>query len=439
MPDNNKRPVSVENFIAYDARLQQQLSAMGSGGGGTSGGGNVPTGGTTDQVLTKLSNADFDVGWRAPATGSGGEASSSVDLENLVVTNSLTVGTRKPDSSIGAFSFTAGESCEASGRFSQAMGIRSYATIDYSHAEGASTASGVRSHAEGASTAENMDAHSEGYNTQAIGKRSHAGGYSSKALADVSFAHGYEVEASGENSVAFGRKTIADQAIMFAIGRSNKEGSDGDFFVVGNGALTSSYRSNIFRISLIDGILGTSAFKSTGADYAEYFEWYDGNRYNDDRRGRFVTINGERIALASPGDYIFGVVSGSPSMVGDAHEDQWNGMYERDIFGAPIFEDVEVPDEYGKNGNLIRKAHVERGRKLNPNFNSDEPYIPRSQRKEWAVIGLLGKLVMVDDGNVLPNDYVTAGQNGIAVYSPDPTRFRVLSRLDESHIKVLIL
>ncbi len=61
-----------------------------------------------------------------------------------------------------------------------------------------------------------------------------------------------------------------------------------------------------------------------GADYAEYFEWEDGNPNNEDRVGHFITLNGDRIHIATPGDYILGIVPGQPCIIGNADED-WVG------------------------------------------------------------------------------------------------------------------
>ncbi|WP_301054956.1 peptidase G2 autoproteolytic cleavage domain-containing protein, partial [uncultured Helicobacter sp.] len=93
-------------------------------------------------------------------------------------------------------------------------------------------------------------------------------------------------------------------------------------------------------------VLGLT-YKSSGADYAENFEWKDGNIQHEDRCGRFVTLDEDKIRLAQPDDeFILGIISGDPSVVGDTYDDQWKGMNERDVFGRYIWEDVEVPDEY---------------------------------------------------------------------------------------------
>jgi len=122
-----------------------------------------------------------------------------------------------------------------------------------------------------------------------------------------------------------------------------------------------------------------------GADYAEYFEWSDGNPDEDDRRGISVVLDGEKIRPAVDGEDPIGVISGNPSVVGDAAWNKWSGKYLRDDFGTYIQEDYEVEDE---DGNTV----IQQRRKLNPAYDPDMGYISREERPEWDCVGLMGKL-----------------------------------------------
>ncbi|MDE4175809.1 peptidase G2 autoproteolytic cleavage domain-containing protein [Phaeobacter sp. PT47_59] len=86
-----------------------------------------------------------------------------------------------------------------------------------------------------------------------------------------------------------------------------------------------------------DGTWGT-----TGADYAEFFEWLDGNPAGEDRRGLSVVLVGNKIRPAQQGEDPFGVVSATPSVVGDTDNDQWRGKYLRDDFGSHVWEEYET-------------------------------------------------------------------------------------------------
>ena len=79
-----------------------------------------------------------------------------------------------------------------------------------------------------------------------------------------------------------------------------------------------------------------------GADYAEYFEWEDGNPDGEDRRGFAVSLVGNKIKKAEPGEQVIGVVSGNPSVVGDAAALKWSEKYLKDDFGTYLTEPCEV-------------------------------------------------------------------------------------------------
>ena len=88
---------------------------------------------------------------------------------------------------------------------------------------------------------------------------------------------------------------------------------------------------------------------------------------------------------------------------------------------------------------VIQEAHTEIRQKLNPHYDPTQEYIPRSKRPEWAVVGMMGKLVVIDDGSCEENGWCTAGKGGIATKSETQTKFRVMKRVDKNHVKVLVL
>ena len=209
----------------------------------------------------------------------------------------------------------------------------------------------------------------------------------------------------------------------------------GSLFIIGNGTGAAA-GSNAFRIATNGGVYGTKAYSSSGADYAEYFEWKDGNVNKEDRVGLFVTLDGEFIRLANiDDDYILGVVSSTPSMIGDSYfGDNWHGMYEKDIFGRVLTEVVHV-DEYTDDNGKIIPEHDEKRVILNQEWNPELKYINREDRQEWDAIGMLGKIIVVDDGTCQINGYCNVSNNGIATKSENG--YRVIQRLDDNHIKII--
>jgi len=159
----------------------------------------------------------------------------------------------------------------------------------------------------------------------------------------------------------------ANSAYHFFGGKSDN-GADNEFLLRGDG--------NAYA----DG-----SWNGGGADYAEYFEWSDGNPDEDDRRGISVVLDGAQIRPAVDGEDPIGVISGNPSVVGDAAWNKWSGKYLRDDYGTYIQEDYEVENE---DGNTV----IQQRRKLNPAYDPDQEYINREDRPEWDCVGLMGKL-----------------------------------------------
>lgn len=351
----------------------------------------------------------------------------------------------------GYGSHAEGSASEATGNYAHVEGRGTKASGQSSHAEGDYTsvddqiiytvASAMASHAEGIGTsASSSAAHAEGSLTIASGVSSHAEGYNTDASGYYAHAEGWKSRAKGECAHAAGCDTVAND-YQYVLGRCNKESTDatqssGDRFIIGSG--TSGAPRNIFRVHSSGTVYG-GQYNSSGADYAELFEWLDGNTVKEDRAGLFVTLDGERIRLAGPGDgYILGIVSAAPSVVGDVEDDQWHGMYLKDVFGRVIMEMRDIPTETAPDGTVLREARRELGPKLNPDYDPTEPYLPRSKRPEWDAVGMMGKLVAVDDGTCQPNGYCKVGEGGVATRSDTPTPYRVLGRLDDNHVRVLI-
>ena len=349
----------------------------------------------------------------------------------------------------GGYSHAEGDHATASGSYSHAEGSSTTASGNSSHAEGLSTtAIGLYSHAEGGHTqASDSYSHAEGSNTTASGGGSHAEGYGTTASGNDSHAEGHGTTASSLYSHAEGSNTTANVCNSHVQGFYNKAlagdpsayDATADAMVIGNGS--SDALSNCFRITFGGNVYGLSSYHSSGADYSEFFEWQDENPSAEDRVGHFVTLDGEKIRYANDGDYIVGITSGNPAVIGDHPSESWKERYLRDVFGRLQYEDVVIPEtqEKDKDGNVIRTIpeHTETHFKVNPDYDpaKEAEYANREKRPEWATVGMLGKLVVIDDGTCEVNGYCKP-KNGTATKSD--TGYRVLARLDETHIKVLI-
>ena len=399
-------------------------------------------------------------GYRTTASGisshaEGGNASSTgsalidvtIDSSDIPDLGAETINVEGPVA-YGIQSHAEGTQTLAYGYSSHAEGYSTIASENSSHAEGYNTiASGDGSHAEGNyTTASGNHSHAEGNYTTASGNYgSHAEGSYTTASGIGSHAEGNYTTASGIYSHAEGYYTTA-RSYQHAGGRYNSSttgptsasSTAGSIFVLGKGT-SSTARSNAFRITTTGAVYGNGAYNTSGADYAEYFEWKDKNMDNQDRVGLFVTLDGEHIRIAnSDDDYILGVVSATPSVIGDSYfGDNWHGMYETDIFGRPIIETVHVEEYIDEETGEIVPTHDEDRWVLNPDWNYEQEYKSREDRSEWSAIGMLGKLIVIDDGTCEVNRYCKVADNGIATKSDDKSGYRVMVRLDDTHIKIL--
>lgn len=215
--------------------------------------------------------------------------------------------------------------------------------------------------------------------------------------------------------VGYGNYVETDDCIV--CGQYGTTVGNVDYYFVIGGGTSSSSRSNIFTVDTSGNVNAAGTITPGGADYAEYFEWLDGNPDSEDRRGMLVALDGDKITLAN-GDDILGVISGCASVIGNACDLYWHGKYAKDIYGRIITTPGGEP-------------------LISPDYDQNCEYIPRTQRPEWSPVGLVGRLVITDDGSCKPGGYVSARRGkGTSCYAP--TNARVLRRIDETHVEVLI-
>ena len=129
----------------------------------------------------------------------------------------------------------------------------------------------------------------------------------------------------------------------------------------------------VFRVQGDGLVFADGAYSGAGADYADYFEWEDGNPNNEDRVGCSVVLTTDgKIQIAEKNQNPIGVISGRPSVAGNAAADSWSDKFLKDEFHRYILE----------NGKKV----------INPNYDPNVEYTPRPDRPEWDAVGLVGRL-----------------------------------------------
>lgn len=365
------------------------------------------------------------------ATGKGAVAMGAVTVYGtsggIIAsgTGSVAMGCDTKSSGIGSIAM--GNNTKASGNGSVAMG-------------NGAKASGYNSIAIGVS------------DTIASGRYSHAEGEDITASGDFSHAEGRLIVADGIFSYARGSGTIANNFAQTSIGQYNSEDSNPSktsyysqkpAFVIGNGTNDFS-RGDAFKVLFNGNTFADGAYSGSGADYAEMFEWNDGNINNEDRVGLFVSLDCDKIKIAKSTDSnIIGIISGNPSIIGD-NPMRWNNKYLTDEWGRTIIEDVEVKyfedEEYIDENNIksirkVEKIRIDRIPKLNPDYNNELDYLLRTERKEWDAVGLLGKLLVRQDGTLKVGGYCKSNDNGIATEAE--SGYYVMKVISESQALII--
>jgi hypothetical protein len=228
-----------------------------------------------------------------------------------------------------------------------------------------------------------------------------------------------------------------------AVGRYNLPGDISGserLFMVGYG--DSFVPGNLFSVTIDGNAHASGSVSGGGADFAEFFESTDGERIPVGTPVVF-TENSRTIEPAKDGQVPFGVISATGAFIGNASDEEWIGKYERDEHGAIIWENyeetieeidyeekevtvtrretdytttppsvkiikekqiVQTPrtvkaklyDEEGKELGeeeipLYKKVtRMNRRKRLSKTFNPKLIYIPRIERKEWNIVGLVG-------------------------------------------------
>jgi hypothetical protein len=123
-----------------------------------------------------------------------------------------------------------------------------------------------------------------------------------------------------------------------------------------------------------DGIgYSDGGWTTPAGDYAEYFESLDGTAL---LIGSTVVLENGKVRLANSEDInIIGVIrpKNVALFLGNNEAEKWNQKYLKDDYGA-----------------YIRNENDERV--LNPDYDESKAYIPREERQEWNIVGLVGQV-----------------------------------------------
>ncbi|GAB6430181.1 peptidase G2 autoproteolytic cleavage domain-containing protein [Bacillus luti] len=307
-------------------------------------------------------------------------------------------------------------------RYAHAEGLHSHAEGTASHAEGLLThTTGPFSHAEGSQTkATGHSSHSEGSETTAGGSYSHAEGKHTIALGEAAHAEGTATIANGFSSHAEGMHTSTAQfAGSHIMGRFGTAEESYSWFIA-NGTNDTDHNIGAKWLAhngemYIEG----ASYNASGTDFAQMFETEDNKQIDV---GYFVTFsNEEKIRIATSNDsFLLGVSSATPAIIGNSGALNWKNRYETDNFGRRKYTKTSTQD--------IQPL-------LNTNWDPACKYIARKDRAEWIPVGLIGQMLVRDDGTCETHGYCRPNDDGIATKAE--SGFFVIKRTGDNQILIL--
>lgn len=248
---------------------------------------------------------------------------------------------------------------------------------------------------------------------------------------------GQRCEATGLTCHVEGYSNIAQGTYQHVQGKYNMQDNAGTYAdIVGNGT-SDTRRANALTLDWNGNLAIAGTMSSAGADYAEFFEWKDGNPEAEDRVGYIVSLDGDKLTFANEGDYILGVVSGTATVLGDNPEWNWAKRWITDEFGRIQYEDKVIHHEdKNENDEIETWDETIKAPIVNPDYDPDQEYTKRADRPEWSAVGMMGKLYVRDDGTCQVNGYAKP-INGVATASTSGT-MRVIERVSDNVIRVVI-
>lgn len=181
--------------------------------------------------------------------------------------------------------------------------------------------------------------------------------------------------------------------------------------------------------------------------YSEMYEWSELFKFNIVPYGRFVSFDNNepgKIKLANNYDNIIGVTTINSVITSD-DPNEWQGKYLCNEYGDCFLQKkdkavaVNAYDDINEMPYVATYKDSEVVPVVNDTFDKSRIYKKRSERPEWVRVNLLGKCIVVDDGNCKPGGYCTVSkEGGIAVPCDDieSKKYYVIDRLTDNTIMI---
>lgn len=181
--------------------------------------------------------------------------------------------------------------------------------------------------------------------------------------------------------------------------------------------------------------------------YSEMYEWSELFKFDIVPYGRFVTFDSNepgKIKIANNYDNIIGVTTINSVITSDDPE-EWQGKYLCNEFGDIYLQEKEQASAVNAYDDINEMPYVATFKDtvivpvINKEYDKTLEYKKRSNRQEWIRVNLLGKCIVVDNGECQPGKYCTvAKDDGTAIpcNTIEPKKYYVIDRLTDNTIMI---
>ena len=194
-------------------------------------------------------------------------------------------------------------------------------------------------------------------------------------------------------------------------------------FLMGYGQDGAKYENTTIDMSSTSGNIKTKGTVSSGQNFGDYAEYFESQSGQEIPNGYIVTLDGRYIRKANGKDKPIGVISGTAGVILGDQMFHHKNKFLKDEFGVTQTK-TELKEWQDDEGNWYSEE-VEVPIP-NPDFDEiEDAYVPRSERPEWNVVGLVGQVFTRIDSTVSVNDYIKP-QKGIGTKDNNEGYYRVL-------------
>lgn len=188
--------------------------------------------------------------------------------------------------------------------------------------------------------------------------------------------------------------------------------------------------------------------------YSEMYEWEDIPE-GINLFGKFVQFDSnypDKIRLYNgKSDYIVGITTTNSTTTSDNPE-EWHNKYLGNEYGdlylrkERLAVGTKVYDQINEISYIQTRPWEHHVLIENPETNDKLKYIPRTSRREWIRVNLLGKVIVEDNGKCVPGQFCKPNvskfvkEQGIAIpslSSKDKHRYYVIQRISDKTILIL--